>query len=137
MSRRYYVSPIIQDPRRGWMADLIVGYSGISASIRVEMPDDPTAPGAVALCVVESGNQSAALGRGGVDAFPDAGLDTRLSALSPQARTDVMALAARLGVDTSGFGDVLPLRDVLRAMGQKFRADFNEDTFDPERAIPA
>lgn len=131
MARRFYLSQIIGDgtelnPYRADVADLGKPYAAIIPS-----NPDGTPKFQRALVIVNALDHTPILNRPlrNLD-LPDLTMDATLGTLGTLKRKLILDKLAELGWGTSGIDSNTPFRTLLRRIGQRLVADFDENRFD-------
>lgn len=128
--KRYYLTDILGDgtednPFRPAIAEVAQSWVG---TIPTDQDGRPTSTWALVLVAAkEHGPIKAAKG---VDALPEFPLDGKVLAINAQARAALDNALAKRGIPTDVVQNKDGYREVIRALGQKLDATFNEDNFD-------
>lgn len=130
--KRYYISPIIGDgsidnPYRPKVADYGVPWAGLIPT------DQDGKPVAVwALVLVSAANHAKLLADKDIHGLPDFPLDGKVSAIQNATKNVMKARLAARGIDTAFIDGTDGYREVVRGIGRKLQADFDENNFDVE-----
>jgi hypothetical protein len=95
-----------------------------------ETDQDGKPVGARVFCRVAREDFAPVLAVAGTYALPDYPLDAKISAMQLTTRLALRAALVARGFPGGDFDLADGYRDVIRAIGRRLRADFNEDSFD-------
>lgn len=130
--KRYYLCDIIGDGSqenayRPALADEAVNWTAVMPA------SDPNTGAPVspwALVVVETNNHARLLSKAGVDPLPDFPLDGKVTAIENATRTAVKARLSARGIPTALVDNADGYREVIRGIGRRLEAAFDENNFD-------
>ncbi|SOD42355.1 hypothetical protein [Nitrosovibrio sp. Nv4] len=137
MAKKYYICDIIGDgqdvpptpttgPFRPVIADLGVSWVG-------SIPSDPVTGHPLhtwTLVLVNTDNHAKVIDAKGVDALPDFPLDGKVNAINNVTKSRMNEALVRRGINTDFVSGSDGYRDVIRGIGQKLEAAFDENNFD-------
>lgn len=131
MSKRYYLSDIIgtgteEDPYRVAAGD----FSGIRIAADIPTGPDGRPLHTQALCLVASKDHARIRDAVGVDALPDFPLDGKVNAIGVATLAVTKAMLRRRNLPDAIVDGKDGYRELIRAVGREFKADFDENTFD-------
>ncbi len=124
MARKYYLCGVIGAGTR---------ESPYKSAISVLTVNQVSAlNGAVGQCLtlVNATNHAVVAALPGVYALPDVSLDIRVNSIQLSKKTEMRAQLEARGYDPTLADNADGYRDVIRGIGLRFEATFNEDTFD-------
>ncbi len=130
MSKRYYICDVIGDGTDGnEYRPSVADIQGVNwvGSIPGDAQGRPLFPWALVL--VATNNHAQLRDVAGIDPLPDFPLDGRMNAVNNAAGNAMSAALSRRGVSVS-WGGTDGYRDVVRAIGRRLDAAFDENKFD-------
>ena len=130
MAKRFYLCPVVGDgtygnPYRPKVADYPVSWSGVMPT---NAAGKPTA--AWALVRVAAANHVAVMADPQIDALPNLDLDGKVASLSAAVKTALRTRLTALGIATDVLDRADGYRDLVRAIGRRLQADFDEEKLD-------
>lgn len=129
--RRYYLCPMIgsgteESPYRPKIAN----FSNVNWTAIVSHNPDGTLKLPWAFVIVRAVDHTTILADSQIKALPDISLDLTVGDLSAAVRNAMNNALTNFGIDTSPVKMSTTIRQVLRYLGRKHVADFDENRFD-------
>ncbi len=131
MSKRYYLSDIVNDPDLGWCT---VAMRDAGPGVRV-VNDIQIGPNgaplhAQALCYIAAKGHARWRNMPGVDPIPDVPLDGKVREINSGTVNALKQVLTRRGIPQSIVEGKDDYREVVRGVGRQFNPNFDENKFD-------
>jgi|SRR5687768_844253 len=137
MAKRYYICDIIGDGSDGMMTPTTGPFRPAIADLGVAwvgtIPSDPSTGRPLfnwTLVLVNTENHARLMGINGIDSLPDFPLDGKVSAINNVTKTNMINMLNRRGLSTDFVTGSDGYRDIIRELGKKLSAAFDENNFD-------
>jgi len=137
--KRYYVCKIIGDgsyesPYRAAIADIVDQKTKLRAfTFAATIKSDPATGKPVlpwCLVIAAGADHSLVQGNPDIDPMPDFPLDAKLAAMDTDTKIATLDKLSARTIDTTTLSNADGYRDLIRSLGQKHVATFDENKFD-------